>query len=648
MGRPCRCCKGPKCCCSPWVIDHSDYIPAEGFAGLGGHNIPQHGEECELKPPHLHVGWHLSNFQNNPNGNLGGSFIFPPSRNCVPIEGKYADRSSMQPFTAYKIINLNTASYVKAQLIGDVERTIGDKDLHQLTVLKMKDNSGNTDVGNWWDMGAAVSACCKPSFCDDGRPLSDYDNMALNQTFTRPAAEYTHTLPTAANFRDVELAEFPASRDYGAGGADCRSPMVFNYINSTANRWEGDIVNTSGGGEYLGLLPRNHVKLPFCIKHGCLLSEEFDLCSNYCDSAPERWAQGTDLYGNTTYDFHTVRPCYRSIFSSSYDMYGQIVNNIQDILYYDKPAERKYMSGFHLSINSDRCNAGCAETVRKNITLDSVPYWKNQYTNEQINKLIQSGLFTNEGKYPLILEPGCYVVAYNFSTRDSVSQPINSFTESLIEGGVMDRTDAEQMIEVGGRSSSAVGAFNIDFQSINDDATVVDTCPPHDFVVRVNSRGYPNNYGKIVNKDLICAFQEDTHPSTGGLGLSLQRERNWRYYYISYRNDIDRCCPLSSNTYDCSRFYRLNVDQSESTAKPWPEWSYYPYLGPPASGMFMTDRWDAPTMPDEALFCNADNIYHSDLQWEGRWVPLPPVDGMPVGWGFNVEWTHTGCRQSWQ
>ena len=639
MGRPCRCCKGPECCCSPWVIDHSDFIPAE-YPGAA------YGDECELKPPHLHVGWHLSNFQNNPNGNLGGSFIFPPSRNCVPLEGKYANRSSMRPFTAYKIINLNTASYVKAQLIGDVERTIGDKDLHQLTVLKMSEDkappAGYGDIlgGGGSGFGGAGdlfwgTQCCRPSFCDDGRPLSDYDNMALNQTFTRPAAEYTHTLPTAATFRDID--------------ADCSSPMVFNYINSTANRWEGEIVNTSGGGEYLGnLLPRNRVRLPFCIKHGCLLSEEFDLCSNYCDGAPERWARGTDLFGHTVYDFHTVRPCYRSIFSSSYDMYAQIVNNIQDILYYDKPAERKYMSGFHLSINSDRCNAGCAETVRKNITLDSVPYWKNQYTNEQINKLIQSGLFTNEGKYPLILEPGCYVVAYNFNTLDLVSRPIDPYTESLIEGGVMDRTDVEQIREVGGRSSSAVGAFNIDFQSINDDATVVDTCPPHDFVVRVNSRGYPNNYGKIVNKDLICAFQEDTHPSTGGLGLSLQRNRNWRYYYISYRNDIDRCCPLSSNTYDCSRFYRLNVDQSESTAKPWPEWSPYPYLGPPASGMFMTDRWDAPTMPDEALFCNADNIYHSDLQWFGKWVFGDTMAGGVSVWDGTIEWTHTGCRQSWQ
>ena len=370
MGRPCRCCKGPQCCCSPWVINYDPVIL---------------WSDCILEPLNQNVSWHLSNFNNTPNGNIGGSFVFPPSRNCVPDDGTGLRRDSIS-FVVHKVINLSTATYVKAQLIGDVERTLGDKDLHQLSFLKMKDNSGLTG-GEFADMGLGVqeiypdaryglnitnlypglgSWCCETGFCDDGRPLSDYDNyddVPSDKTFTK--------------LRGNGAPPF----------ISCHGTQYYNYGGNVG--WES--LRPTIGGEYwmdvwgnpygslgTGTTHLNIDTWPSCISQNlCPLSVESNLCSNTCDNVPKKWALGTlnpaGLFEGfePSYDHQTVRQCYRTIYTRPDDsgdsvmgLWQQIYGNIGDILYYDKPPERKHMSGFHLNVRSDRCHAGCGETAR--------------------------------------------------------------------------------------------------------------------------------------------------------------------------------------------------------------------------------------------------------------------------------------------
>ena len=210
-------------------------------------------------------------------------------------------------------------------------------------------------------------------------------------------------------------------------------------------------------------------------------------------------------------------------------------------------------------------------------------------------------------------------------------------------------TVSEQINEAGGRSSSAIGAFNIDFQAVNDDSIIRDTCPQKDFVVRPNSWGYPNNYGKIVNKAQICAEQEEDDELHLGSFAPIYG-RTWRYYHVNNRYPINRCCPLSSNTSDCSTHYRLNIDTPEVTPSghPWPDCSYLGPLrrcGPPASGLLTGTYVDPPSGPATTQFCHANNIYHSDLSWLGDKF----IGGLPsLSGDADSRWTQTDCRQSWQ
>ena len=172
-------------------------------------------------------------------------------------------------------------------------------------------------------------------------------------------------------------------------------------------------------------------------------------------------------------------------------------------------------------------------------------------------------------------------------------------------------------------------------------------------MVRPNSLGYPNNYGKIVNKAQICAEQEPEH-AVGSFAAIYGRE--WRYYYVNNRYPINRCCPLSSNTYDCSTHYRLNIDTPEVTPSghPWPDCKIsglfrFPAggCGPPASGLSWGTYRDprafaGEDIPDYTQFCHANNIYHSDLSW----AVLPLT--VPLQWTQDSINRNPNCRQSWQ
>ena len=300
-----------------------------------------------------------------------------------------------------------------------------------------------------------------------------------------------------------------------------------------------------------------------------------------------------------------------------------------------EPAEWNTTRGFHLSLRSDRCSEPCAST-RKSVTLDSVPLYYETYTREQIQTVINSGLFTRDGKYPLVLEPGCYALHYEFVTPDTVD--------------IVDDWSGN-VIKAGGRSSYAIGAFSVDFQSVYPpyDPTL-DTCSETNFVIRPNSVGYPNNYDEILHKDVAC----DSAQVVDGANV-------YRYYYVDTIAS-PRCCPLVGSTNGCSSSYHMNFTVPDYTLPDFPI-PYYIYYGPgfvdlnnrfrvPAGyvGPLIPNYTSGPSYPHipgllmefyvedadkPTIFCAGETKYNRDLFPE--WVLL---DGVFV--------SMPRCRMPWQ
>jgi len=638
MGRPCRCCKGPKCCCSPWVIYYDDNLNVD--------------RDCVLESSVQNVQWNLGNLQN---GNIGGAFILPPSANCSTPKPIYpndyflpGDVGRGEPYTkghdkyktdirfsAYKIININSPSFVRAELIGDVERDLGDKDVHRLTLIKMQENSGlkaetnlikvppskytQSDWPNGYRYQTHISGC-EHGFCGKGSLLKNSTDDHGLEGYGSSMRYREELFNNAATHEWIDGSSIGALSPYSflkqGGGYGIDSEDARLFLNGVD---PADVLT--------------QYALPYPIYGGWpsrvdslntgALTIESALCSSYCS--------------NTT-QHNTLTDCYRTIFCkgryTATDTWNQINQNITKAIN-GEPAEWNTTRGFHLSLRSDRCSEPCAST-RKSVTLDSVPLYYETYTREQIQTVINSGLFTRDGKYPLVLEPGCYALHYEFVTPDTVD--------------IVDDWSGN-VIKAGGRSSYAIGAFSVDFQSVYPpyDPTL-DTCSETNFVIRPNSVGYPNNYDEILHKDVAC----DSAQVVDGANV-------YRYYYVDTIAS-PRCCPLVGSTNGCSSSYHMNFTVPDYTLPDFPI-PYYIYYGPgfvdlnnrfrvPAGyvGPLIPNYTSGPSYPHipgllmefyvedadkPTIFCAGETKYNRDLFPE--WVLL---DGVFV--------SMPRCRMPWQ
>lgn len=502
MGRPCRCCGltslGPDgCCCSPWRVDYNaDEAEVNWRRG-------------ELEPEYCGANWRLSDWEpvDLDGGNLGGYVTISKSWRCggCNITENYDTNESTRVnpprqigegavghewdyghrFSAIKIFKLSAPAYVKAELMGDVERGLPNRDVHQLTIMKMdspanvggeahaSSSTSNTPTvfavshgGDAGDVMFGGRTCCANNVaCGEDVFDGDYGDPTASgvdpRLFNIPVLHNDPPPVGVGSIIDYDGYNVNISR---AGTWPERSPSVTReigdvpllyrdpedsssklYMPESACRQPDAIPSFLGaqlggggpGGEIQWAVPHGQ-KWPTCIARAFGVTSELAQCSNTCESGspdpvfiPTTHARGSAFSGFSQLPYYidtgNIRPCWRTIFSTraGSNSYAKDINEVlfpaqygaEDVGHLRSPM---ISTGVHLSVRSDRCGTSCGKTT-KSVTLDQVPFNYNgdgtiKYSTEQVKKLIDAGILTSEGKYPILLGAGCYMIAYHFDT----------------------------------------------------------------------------------------------------------------------------------------------------------------------------------------------------------------------------------------
>ena len=472
MGRPCRCCGLTSsgldmCCCSPWRVDYNaDEAEVNWRRG-------------ELNPEYCGAHWRLSDWEpvDLDGGDLGGYVTISKSWRCggCNITENYDTGKSTRvnpgqnaiyewdyghSFSAVKIFKLSAPAYVKAELMGDVEKGLPNRDVHQLTIMKMNGAQIAEDLieNIFTPMGRS---CCDSAACGEDVFDRDYGNPNASgvdpRAFNVPPIGREKPYCTPGSVIDYDGYNVNIAR---AGAWTERSPYVTReigdvpllyrdpsdptsplYMPESACRQQStnqsflgaglDPVNSGPASEIQWAVPMGG-NWPTCVDPAIGVTSELAQCSDTCSPDPAfiPTVSHQGIMGQTWpyyIDTGNIRPCWRTVFSNQAGS-NAYIDDINEVLF---PAQygaadighlRSPMvsTGIHLSLRSDRCGVACDKTT-KSVTLDQVPFNYNsdgttKYSTEQVKKLIEAGILTDEGKYPILLGAGCYMIAYHFDT----------------------------------------------------------------------------------------------------------------------------------------------------------------------------------------------------------------------------------------